>query len=72
MPFDVKRDVVAGLGVDELVVIPFDSGFSTIPPDDFIERILLEQLGAQSVSVGENFTFGQKARGTPEMLSERS
>ena len=35
MPFDVKRDVIEGLGVSELVVIPFDHGFSTIPPEEF-------------------------------------
>jgi riboflavin kinase/FMN adenylyltransferase len=71
MPFEVKRDVVAGLGVDELVVIPFDHEFSTIAPDDFIERVLLRTLGAQSVSVGENFRFGAKAKGTPELLASR-
>jgi riboflavin kinase/FMN adenylyltransferase len=70
-PFDIKRDVIAGLGISELVVIPFDREFSTIPPDHFIERILLEQLGAEAVSVGENFRFGAKAKGTPELLASR-
>ena len=32
MPFEVKRDVIEGLGVEELVVIPFDKEFATIPP----------------------------------------
>jgi riboflavin kinase / FMN adenylyltransferase len=68
-PFDIKRDVIAGLGVDELVVIPFDREFSTIPPDRFIDGILRETLDAQVVSVGENFRFGAKASGTPEMLA---
>ncbi len=71
MPFDIKRDVIAGLGVDELVVIPFDREFSTIAPDDFIELILIGQLGAESVSVGENFRFGARAKGTPELLASR-
>ena len=31
MPFEIKRDVIEGLGVEELVVIPFDDEFSTIP-----------------------------------------
>ena len=35
MPFEIKRDVIEGLGVDELVVIPFDRSFSTIPPEEF-------------------------------------
>ncbi len=69
MPFEVKRDVIEGLGVSELVVIPFDREFSTIPPEDFCNRILVERLNAQRVSVGENFRFGAKAKGTPEMLA---
>jgi riboflavin kinase / FMN adenylyltransferase len=70
MPFAIKRDVIEGLGVEELVVIPFDKEFSTIQPQDFVERVLLETLGAEHVSVGENFRFGAKARGTPELLAE--
>jgi riboflavin kinase / FMN adenylyltransferase len=69
MPFEVKRDVIDGLGVEELVVIPFDKQFSTIPPEDFISGILVDRLGAKRVSVGENFRFGAKAKGTPEMLA---
>ena len=71
MPFDVKRDVIDGLGVDELVVIPFDREFMKIPAEDFISKILIEQLGARKVSVGENFRFGTKAKGDPEMLARR-
>src|ERR671935_1169936 len=69
MPFDVKRDVIEGLRVEELVVIPFDHDFSTIPAEEFCSRILVETLGAERVSVGENFRFGAKARGDPEMLA---
>jgi riboflavin kinase / FMN adenylyltransferase len=71
MPFKVKRDVIDGLGVSELVVIPFDDDFALIPAQGFIEQVLLEQLGAQRVSVGENFRFGAKAQGDPAMLQAR-
>jgi riboflavin kinase/FMN adenylyltransferase len=71
MPGDVKRDVIDGLGVDELVVIPFDKEFSQIPAGGFIDQVLVERLGAKQVSVGENFRFGAKAKGTPEMLASR-
>jgi riboflavin kinase/FMN adenylyltransferase len=71
MPFGVKRDVIDGLGVSELVVIPFDRDFSRIPADGFIEQVLIAKLGAKEVSVGENFRFGAKAKGTPEMLTAR-
>jgi riboflavin kinase/FMN adenylyltransferase len=72
MPFAVKRDVIDGLGVDELVVIPFDRDFAKIDADGFIEQVLIERLGATHVSVGENFRFGARAKGDPAMLESRS
>jgi riboflavin kinase / FMN adenylyltransferase len=71
MPFEVKRDVIEGLGVSEVVVIPFDEGFSKRSAEDFIEHVLLEKLDAKQVSVGENFRFGAKAKGDPPMLEAR-
>jgi riboflavin kinase / FMN adenylyltransferase len=72
MPFAVKRDVIEGLGVSELVIIPFDEDFSKITAKDFCSQILVETLGAEQVSVGENFRFGAKAKGDPEMLASRT
>jgi len=71
MPFNVKRDVIEGLGVEELVVIPFDKDFAHRSAEDFIEHVLLEKLDAKQVSVGENFRFGAKAQGDPAMLEAR-
>src|SRR3954465_8226128 len=70
-PFAVKRDLIAGLGVEELVVIPFDRHFASLEAEEFVDQVLVEKLGAESVSVGENFRFGKAARGTPEFLFER-
>lgn len=72
MRFEVKRDVIEGLGVEELVVIPFDRGFASIEAEGFIDQVLVERLGAERVSVGENFRFGKGARGDHKMLAERS
>jgi riboflavin kinase / FMN adenylyltransferase len=69
MPFEIKRDVIEGLGVKELVVIPFDEQFTRIEAEEFIGGVLVERLGAQRVSVGENFRFGSRARGDPGMLA---
>jgi len=71
MPFSAKRDTIEGLGVDELVVIPFDQGFSKITADEFVERILIETLSATHVSVGENFRFGARAAGDQGTLTAR-
>ncbi len=72
MPHSIQRDVIGGLGVAELVVIPFDRDFSLRSAEEFVKHVLVGQLGATSVSVGENFRFGHKARGTPDFLRSRS
>jgi riboflavin kinase/FMN adenylyltransferase len=67
--FPVKRDLIAGLGVEELVVIPFDKGFSSQAAEEFVQDVLIDRLGAEQVAVGENFRFGKGAKGTPEFLA---
>jgi riboflavin kinase/FMN adenylyltransferase len=71
LPFEVKRDVIEGLGVRELVVIPFDAEFARRSAEDFIDHVLIEKLDAKRVSVGENFRFGARARGDAAMLMAR-
>jgi riboflavin kinase/FMN adenylyltransferase len=64
-----KAELIAGLGVDELVVIPFDDSFAAQSPQAFIDEILVATLGATHVSVGENFRFGHRAGGDPALLA---
>jgi len=64
----IKRDLIAGLGVDELVTIPFDRDFASKSADEFIDEVLVAKLGATDVSVGENFRFGKAAKGDPALL----
>jgi riboflavin kinase/FMN adenylyltransferase len=71
MPFDIKRDVIAGLGVEELVVIRFDRGFQELPAERFVQDVLVGRLGAAQVRVGENFRFGKGAKGDTEFLRSR-
>jgi riboflavin kinase/FMN adenylyltransferase len=63
-----KAELIAGLGVEELVVIPFDEGFAHQTPEEFVDHILVERLEATRVSVGENFRFGHWAAGDPGLL----
>jgi riboflavin kinase/FMN adenylyltransferase len=70
-PFPVKRDLIAGLGVDELVVIPFDRDFAGRTAEEFVQDVLVAGLGATRVSVGENFRFGRGAKGDPAFLRSR-
>ena len=66
---EAKAELIAELGVDELVVIPFDEGFAHQTPEEFADHILVERLRATRVSVGENFRFGYKAAGDPAQLA---
>jgi riboflavin kinase / FMN adenylyltransferase len=65
---EAKAELIAAQGVQELVVIPFDRGFSNQTPEEFIEHVLVQRLQATRVSVGENFRFGHGAAGDTEML----
>jgi len=65
---EVKADLVASLGVDEMVVIRFDRAFARLAPQEFIDQMLVERLGAREVAVGENFRFGHRAGGDPDLL----
>src|SRR2546423_13715843 len=71
-PQNVKADLIAGLGVEELVTIPFDREFSSKNAEDFVQEVLVERLGAAHLSVGENFRFGKKATGDANFLASRS
>ena len=64
-----KAELIASLGVEELIVIPFDAEFAKLSADDFINDVLVGALGAGQVAIGENFRFGHKAQGDPALLS---
>lgn len=65
-----KKKVIESLGIDYLVLIRFDLPFSQTPPQEFVRKVVKEQLGAEEVFVGYNFTFGHRGEGTPEMLAQ--
>jgi riboflavin kinase / FMN adenylyltransferase len=69
-PLEVKAELVAALGVEEMIVIPFDADFAKRSAQEFIDEVLVGTLGATYVSVGENFRFGNRAKGDPQMLAE--
>jgi riboflavin kinase/FMN adenylyltransferase len=67
--FDRKAELLEAIGVDELVVIPFDKEFASRSAAEFIDEVLVGALRATHVSVGENFRFGHKAKGDTAMLA---
>ncbi len=66
---DRKAELVAGLGVDAMCVLPFTAEFMRLPPETFTHTVLVEHLHTAQVVVGENFTYGHKAAGTVSTLA---
>lgn len=54
---------LAQCGVDQAVVLPFGSQLADMSPNDFIQTVLLQGLGARYVLVGDDFRFGQRRSG---------
>jgi riboflavin kinase/FMN adenylyltransferase len=65
-----RCELLAGLGVDAVCVIPFSHEFSQLGPDEFVRAVLVDRLHAAHVVVGEDFRFGHKARGDVALLAE--
>jgi riboflavin kinase / FMN adenylyltransferase len=64
-----KARLAGDLGVEEMVVVPFDRERAAEPAAEFVDEVLVEALQATHVSVGENFRFGHKAKGDPALLA---
>ena len=65
-----KASLIAELGIASLVVLDFTDDFSRWPPDEFVERVLVDGVHAEHAIVGSNFTFGFKATGNLAVLTD--
>ncbi|MBA2617818.1 MAG: bifunctional riboflavin kinase/FAD synthetase [Rubrobacter sp.] len=66
---EARREELLRGGAEEVREVPFDAALSKKSPREFVEDVLLGQLGASAVVVGENFRFGYKASGGVEDLT---
>jgi len=65
-----KIRLVEKLEADYFVLFPFSRETAEMSPDDFVDQVLIQGLGAKSIFVGYNFTFGKGAEGNAEMLQK--
>ena len=61
--FETKKEIISSLGVDFLILIPFDIEFASISPKSFVNDYLIK-LKVKEVVVGSDFRFGCKGSGT--------
>jgi len=69
-PQPLKESLLAQIGLDALLIIPFTRDFSLTSASDFAKNILAGKLRAQEVHEGENFHFGHNAQGTLTRLTD--
>jgi riboflavin kinase / FMN adenylyltransferase len=60
---EMRREELLGYGVDEVWAIRFDETLSRKSPEEFVRDVLVGEIGASAVVVGENFRFGHRAAG---------
>jgi riboflavin kinase / FMN adenylyltransferase len=65
-----RAQTLSQLGVDVVVVMPFDDDLRHRSPEDFVDHVLVDPLQAREVIVGSNFRFGHKAAGDVAVLTE--
>ena len=65
-----KLPLLENLGIEQLILIPFDKKLSKLSANEFLNDILFNQLQTKSISVGENFRFGYKRQGDINTIKE--
>ncbi|MEG3846823.1 bifunctional riboflavin kinase/FAD synthetase [Microcoleus sp. herbarium19] len=63
-PLAEKVELLEAMGVEQLVLLPFDRELAALTADEFVEEILVRQLQASRISVGVDFRFGRGRAGT--------
>ncbi|MFF3764796.1 bifunctional riboflavin kinase/FAD synthetase [Streptomyces sp. NPDC001922] len=69
-PHHRRAELMAELGVDAVLILPFTQEFSKLSPADFVVKVLVDKLHARAVVEGPNFRFGHKAAGNVALLTE--
>ncbi len=64
-----RRRVSAALGVEHLVLLPFDREMAAMDAERFVRQVLLEGLRPAAVVVGEDFRFGRGREGDADRLA---
>jgi riboflavin kinase/FMN adenylyltransferase len=65
-----KLHLLSPLGIEQLVLVPFTPALSALTPAAFVEQVLVKQLQAGLVAVGENFRFGAGRSGDTTSLGQ--
>ena len=62
--YQERAAILAQLGIQQIILLPFDRELVKLSPQEFVDRILVDRLQAKFISVGEDFRFGNQRAGT--------
>lgn len=65
-----RSEILGDLGVDELIIIPFDRDFSLLTAEEFIRDIIHAKIGVSEFVIGYDHQFGRNREGTIETVQE--
>jgi riboflavin kinase/FMN adenylyltransferase len=65
-----RLDLFEATGLDAVLVIPFTAEFARLSAEEFAREVLAETLHCVAVFVGENFRFGHRQEGDPQLLEQ--
>jgi riboflavin kinase/FMN adenylyltransferase len=65
---DERAALLAALGVERFVVVPFSRDLSLLEPEDYVRDVLVGQVGMREIVVGYDHRFGRRARGDRALL----
>lgn len=65
-----KRKYFQKIGIDILIEFPLNKDTAAIMPEDFVRRILAEQMQAAYIAAGTDLSFGYKGMGNKELLKQ--
>ncbi|HLB57832.1 MAG TPA: bifunctional riboflavin kinase/FAD synthetase [Gammaproteobacteria bacterium] len=65
-----KFCLLADCGIDSVLVVHFNAVFAALSAEEFIKKILCEQLGVKYIIVGDDFRFGRARKGDVEFLKK--
>ena len=60
-PIAQRLSLLAGAGVDAVVLLPFDAPLANLPAAEFVRQMLAAKLGVRALHEGSNFRFGRGA-----------
>ncbi|ELR99138.1 bifunctional riboflavin kinase/FAD synthetase [Gloeocapsa sp. PCC 73106] len=67
-PLAEKISYLEKLGLEQLILLPFDRELANLSPEDFLKELLVKKLAVRFISVGEDFRFGYQRSGDAKLL----